>query len=204
MRLRSKSLFIIMVISLSIAVLGCARTLQLKYKPFPDTNNLLASVSPMKIKLMDFTDKREGNVEPGLIGGIQEKPGAIITHIQSDRTVSEIVRDALKAELVRNGHSVVDDNEDIVMKGEIKTFWLRTEVTKENWDVIGEIEVMVEVLHAGTGNSAFLGPYYAKTIERRYLVPANSVMTRILEKSLSKLMQQIRSDSKLATALEKK
>lgn len=204
MRFRSKLLLIIAVVSLSFAVLGCARTLKLQYNPLPDTKNLLASVSPMKIKLVDFTDKREEGIDSKLIGGIQEKVGSIITDIQSDRAVFEIIRDALKAELIRNGHTVVDDDEDIVLKGEIKTFWLKTEVTKEDWDVIGEIEVLVEVLNSAAGGSSFIGPYYAKTIEKRYLIPGNSVMTRILEKSLSKLMQQIRSDSDLATALGKK
>lgn len=204
MRLKSNTLSIILLISISVAFFGCETALKLKYRPLTDPANLLASVSPVRIKLLNFEDKREREAELILVGERQSRAYGKKYDVKSERPVSRVILEALKTELIQNGHNVVDNDETITIKGEIKTFWLETEVTPEQWDVIGEIQVLIEVVNSDTGSSTFLGPYSARNNEVRFLNPDNSILERVLSETLSKLIRQINSDAKFASALGKK
>jgi uncharacterized lipoprotein YajG len=205
MRFKSKIILLIMLIPISVFIFGCGPAiLKLEYKPLPDPDNLLASVAPVKIKLLNFEDKRDGDVDSEFIGRVRTRVNAPRKEVKSKGPVSEIIREAVKSELTRNGHSVVENNEDIVMKGEIKAFWIKTAVTSEEWDVSGKIEISIEVVNSVTAHSTFVGPYTATDREKRFIEPGDTVLKRILETSLSQLMQKMSSDTNLANALRKK
>jgi hypothetical protein len=202
----SNRLLTIILLFISFITLGCAAgTINIKHEPVSSPDNLLTSVSPMKVKLIDFTDKREGRPDATLVGGIQRKPYGAIYDVKTDRTVQKIIREALRSELTRNGHSVVEDKEDIVIRGEIRTFWLDSKPTPKFVDVIGNTEILVEIVNPDTGKSTFLGPYSGKNTQRRFMNPdADSVMQAILGTALSEMMQKMSSDVEFASALGKK
>ena len=110
MKFNLKISFVIMLSAIVIS--GCAPTLNLKYKPLQNTDNLLASVPSAKIKLSDFADKRENGEESTLIGekltGVRVGKQAV----SSGQPVFEVIHEAMKSELTRNGHDIVDENED--------------------------------------------------------------------------------------------
>ncbi len=206
MKLRSKLLLPGILLFVSVIALGCGGGgLSLKYSPLSNPDNVLTSVSPTKIKLLHFTDNRKGGVESTLVGGMQRNINGPVYDIKSQKGVAETIYEAIKSEMVRNGHKIVDSDEDIVMKGEIKTFWLRTEPNENNVDLIGEIAILVEVVNPDTGSSTFLGPYNSENREKRFLSPdSSSVMDRVLSTALSKLIKVMSSDAKLASALASK
>jgi uncharacterized lipoprotein YajG len=200
------------IISLLLAVIiisGCAAPLQIQYVPMENPDNHLASIPPLMIKLSYLVDKRESTEQATLVGEKLTGTNVGREDVTSEESVFEIIREAMKSELTRSGHTVTDINDDINMKGELKHFWLKTDINSENgvdvdsWDVIAEIKILLEIENIRSGKSAIFGPYYAKNSERRYLAPNNEVMERVFEGSLSKLIKSVSSDTELASALKK-
>jgi len=56
----------------------------------------------------------------------------------------------------KGGQSIVTDNEDFTMKGQILKFLVATDVTALYWDVIGEISIAVEVKRPTVGTPVLL------------------------------------------------
>jgi hypothetical protein len=86
-------------------MLGCAgtATLNLNYLPTAALDSPLASVSPVKIKLLNFEDKRSGKVETILIGGRHAAFGVPMGDVYSEKPVFEIIRNAVKTDLGNDG-----------------------------------------------------------------------------------------------------
>jgi uncharacterized lipoprotein YajG len=178
-------------------------TLNLKYQPSTDTKNLLAFVPPLRVKVLNFADKRTEQQEAILIGGRQAAFGMPMGDVYSDRPIFDIIREAMEAELTRSGHSIVADNEDIILGGEITTFLVGTDVTVLYWDVVGEVTITVKVKTSEDDTPVVLGPYGGKEIERTYVNPSVAIMERVLGASLTQVMNQMNSDKELITALKK-
>ena len=209
MKFDVKHIFIISLLLATVFISGCASPLKINYVPLENPDNHLASISPVMIKLSYLVDKREGAAQANLIG--EKLTGMQVgkEDVKSQDSVLEIIRQAMKSELTRNGHTVTDINEDINIKGELKYFWLKTDINSENgadiasWDVIAEIKILLETENTSTGKSAIFGPYYSRNSQKRYITPNNTVMERVFEGSLSKLMKSMSSDTELASALKK-
>lgn len=201
----SKSIYLILIVIIPMIFLltACAGNITVKpdYQPQTKADTPLASVPALKIKLLNFEDKREPRTEAILIGRRQAAFGVPMGDVFSDRPIFEIIRDAVKAELVRNGHSIVTDNEDILMKGEIRKFWVETDVTALYWDVIGEVSIVVEVKYPAVGTPILLGHYSGKNVERTYTNPGEEIVTRVFVKSLEGVMSSMRSDPALVKVL---
>lgn len=203
---KSISLISIVLISTMFLLTACAGNITVKpdYQPQAKADTLLASVPALKIKLLNFEDKRDQRIEAILIGRRQAAFGVPMGDIFSERPIFEIIRDAVKTELIRNGHSIVTDNEDISMKGEIRKFWVGTDVTALYWDVIGEVSIFVEVKYPTAGMAISLGPYSGKNVERTYINPGEEIVTRVLIKSLEGVMLSMSSDPELVKVLRTK
>ncbi len=209
MKSNLKISFIVALLFLAVTISGCSSPLSIKYIPLENPDNHLASIPPVKIKLLPILDKRTAAAEETLVGEI--KTGARVGRedVKSEKSVLDILHETIKSELSRNGHVMVDENEAVAVKVELKHFWLKTDVNSElghevdDWDVIAEIKIQMEVEDISSGKSAIFGPYYAKNSEKRYLMPDKKSMERIIEGSLSKLMKKMNSDTELASALKK-
>ncbi|MBC8412159.1 MAG: hypothetical protein ISR96_06635 [Nitrospira sp.] len=187
----------------SILILtGCGPSvLKIDYQPLPNSDNILASIQPQKIHLLPFTDSREGDIAKTLIGGKQLGEDGVVYDVNSEKPVAEIMHDAVKAELLRSGHSVVDSDGSFTMMGTVETFWLHTDVSEEDWDVIANVAIRLELKNNSSGKSSFFGPYSIKNNELRYIAPADPVMKRIIELAISKIIRQMSSDNNIASAL---
>ncbi len=197
----------IIIVMMAIVFSGCATVLKLDYNPAPNPDNLLSSAAPVKIKILDFEDKREDKATSELIGGVKRAYVAPIDDVLSDRPVTELIREAVRTELTRNGHSVVDSGEDFTVSGEVKTFWLHTDITAdepEEWDVICEIKLVLELGTPDSGHSKFVGPYAGKNIESRFMQPDATVFKRVVEAALSDMFKKMSSDANLVNILGKR
>lgn len=202
MNIKSTSSLAILLLCLFV-LFGCAgtATLNLNYHPGAAQDTLLASVSPMKIKLSGFEDKRKKKAESILIGGRHAAFGVPMGDVYSDRPVFEIIRDAVKSELTRNGHVIVDADEDVLIRGQIETFWVETDVTPLYWDIIGKVSISVNI-EGRKRSSLKLGPYSAQNVERTYLNPSKRLMEKVLGKSLNEVIQKMSSDKALIKSLK--
>lgn len=205
MNLKRSICVVLIVVCVFQFLVGCAGTaiVRVNYQPPESKESSLASIPPVKIKLLNFIDKREGKVEPILIGRRQAAFGTPMGDVQGDRPVFEIVRDAVKLEFTRSGHSIVNENEDIILRGEIRNFWVKTDTTPLYWDVIGEASIVVEAIKAGSGSAVLLGPYSAKNVEHTYVYPSVEIMERVLGASLNNIIKDMSSDTMLINALKK-
>jgi Uncharacterized lipoprotein len=179
---------------------GCVgnMTVATDYNPQTKGDTPLASVPPLKVKLLNFEYERS---QPLMIGHREAAGGVPMGNVYSERPVPEIIRDAVKAELIRNGHSIVTDNEDISIGGEIRKFRVGTDVTAMYWDVIGEVSFAIEVKGSTSEKSGPFGPYTGKKVERTYLNPGESIVKSVLAKSLEDAMSSMSHDPKLIKAL---
>jgi uncharacterized lipoprotein YajG len=183
---------------------GCQSALNIMYEPMADPENLLASVPPAAVKLLAFEDRRNETDKSELVGGIKRSVYSQIYDVKSDRPVSEVVRDAIRAELEKRGHRFTDANEDVAIGGEIRKFWLHTDVSSEDWDIIGEVIILLKVTDASDGTTKIFGPYKGKNLEKRYLEPDNRTMDRIIEAALADAIAKMGRDPDLASALRKR
>jgi hypothetical protein len=136
-----------------------------------------------------------------MIGRRTTALGMSLGDLFSALPIFDIIRDAVKTELIMSGHSIVTDNEDFSMKGQILKFWVTTDVTPLYWDVIGEISIVVEVKRPTVGTPVLLGPYRGDNVERTYINPSGEIVTRVLDKSLEGVMSSMNSDPELVKVL---
>ena len=202
--MKGKTVFLL--VSMAIFLTACVGNITVKpnYQPPTSADTPLASVPALRIKLMNFENKREQRTNAIWIGHREAAGGVSMGDVFSERPISEIIRDAIRTELMSNGHSIVSDNEDISMKGEIRKFWVGTEVTTLYWDVIGEISIVVEGQYPAAAPPISLGPYSGKNVERTYANPGEGIVTRVLVKSLEGVMHSMSSDPELVRVLRAK
>jgi hypothetical protein len=193
-----------MLVPMAVIVSGCKTVLNLKYEPLPNPGNRLASVTPMKIKLLDFEDKREKAAKPEIIGKKAKKSGGKKGDVFSHKPCTEIIKEAIRTELSRNGHQVVDDNEDIIIKGEVNRFWVTLDLNRDQWDVMSRMDIHLNIINSSTGESTLLGPYHGGDGETTFDYPIDAILERALDAALGKLIKQVSSDVYLERALKGK
>ena len=204
MNLRYISIIAILLIYTSIFINGCFgnETINLDFKT--TEKSPLISVRPFRIKILNFDDKRAGQIDPVLIGYREAAWGVQMGAVYSDLPVSEIIQSAVKTELTKSGHIIVDKNEDILIKGEVRTYWVSTPATLLYWDVIGEVGIVIMVKKTDDDSFIKLDSYNGRNVERTYLYPSVAIMKRVLGASLDKVMQKMSSDEKLIKVYKKK
>jgi len=199
MNLRRTSTIAILLICLTVLTTGCVgnETIRMGYEPTERKESPLTSLPRLKIKLLEFEDKRASQIDSVLIGNRQAAFGVPMGAVYSDLPVFEIIRSAVMTELTRSGHIIVDENEDIAIKGEIRVYWVSTETTVLYWDVIGEVGIIIEVKKGDNESFIKLGPYNGRNVERTYLNPSVAIMKRVLVASLETVMHKLSSDTEL-------
>lgn len=148
--------------------------------------------------MKDFEDKRE---EPILIGRRYAAFEVPMDDVRSGRAVRAIITDTVKSKLTRHGHSVVAEGEDVVFSGEIRKFWITTDTTPLYWDVIGEVDMVLNVKHPD-GTLVITQSYSAKKVERTYAWPSEATLIRVIVASLEDIMRTLSSDDQLVKALK--
>jgi len=196
----------LIVLGVSSFLLGCPGSTRVKvdYSPTTAKENLLVSIPPVKIKLLNIADRREGEVQPILVGHRTAAFGVSMGDVYSERPVFEIIQKAIQSEFISRGHTIVTEKEDFIIKGEIRNFWVKTDTTALYWDVIGEVSIVLEVIEPGAASGVVLGPYSARKVERTYVNPSETIMNRLLGASLNSVIQEMSSDPRLIAELKKK
>ncbi len=163
-----------------------------------------ATRSDVKIKVYNFQDARQGMLDPYLIGK-RKALGMALGDVSSERPVFEIVTEAVKSQLANQGYKIVQDNEDVFIKGKIDQFWAKTPLKMMGavWDVEGEVTLTMEVGRPGQRVLTTLGPYTGRKVERS-INPTPEMFRRVLTGALMDTMRQIGSDQNLLNAFSAK
>ncbi len=207
MKLTLKRVINFTALIIAIFTAGCSSPLNIRYVPIENSDNHLSSISPITIKVLPVVDNRQITNDKTLVG--EKKTGIIVGReaVKASKPALDILREALEKELTLSGHSIVNENQEVTLKTELKHFWLKTDVNSEDnsnidsWDVIAEIKIILEIKDNVSGKSSIFGPYNVRNSERRSIMPGNHVMERVFEMALGKLLKAVSSDTELASAL---
>lgn len=194
--MNKKNVFYMVLMAVFLTACASNITVTPKYEASQSKNTSLSSVPTVKFKVENFKDTREQNAESILVGHREAAFGVPMGDIFSERPIFEIVRNTVQTELINNGHTIVNNNENISIKGRINKFWVRTDVTALYWDLVGEVNIMIEVSSPTRRTPTLLGPYSGKNVERTYLNPSKELATKVLDKSLADAMHKMSSDPK--------
>jgi uncharacterized lipoprotein YajG len=195
----------ILLICSAVWLTGCPGNimLNLDYKPPKAAESPLSSAHSLRVKPLNFGDKRAGQIDAKLIGYRQAAFNVQMGAVCSDLPVTEIIRQAVESELTRSGHIIVMENEDLTIRGDILAYWVSTRPTLLYWDVIGEVSVIVEVKKTESDSLTKFGPFSGKNAERTYWNPSAAMMKCVLNASLDEVIQTMSSDEELASVFKR-
>jgi hypothetical protein len=181
---------------LGVVAVGCASslTLDIGYRPAEVKQTALGEIPAHRIQLGNFSNPG------GSTAVIGERKAAFDTPMGSvlvTRSPGAIVRDAITTELRRAGHTIAETNPEFIVRGQVETFWVNTDVTPVYWDVVGEVRFTIEVLDQSLAKVIFTGSYRGTQVERTYLWPSEEILRRVLEDALAAAILQMSSDGSL-------
>jgi uncharacterized lipoprotein YajG len=194
-------------------LLGCMGNKTIQITPVQPVvpESPLSTTSAAKIKVYNFLDVRQGNMDPYLIGhsalgnfsSIDTK--AAMHSVYNERPVFEIVTEAVKSEFTRNGYKIVQENEDFSVKGRINQFWVKTPFAMMGLliDAVGEVTLTMEVSRPGQKVANTLGPYNGRKVERTF-IPSPETFKQVLTGALMDTIREMSSDPNLINVLTKK
>jgi Uncharacterized lipoprotein len=128
--------------------------------------------------------------------GLKNKDGAPLL---TRRPVTDVVRDALAAELARNGHTLVPTGGDVAVATDVEEFWLDAVSSGGATLYVGRVAIALSVSDATTGARRFARRYVG--IRRQAGEDDSKTVRReVMDAALARAMHDIVTDPELVTA----
>jgi len=177
-----------------VSLVGCARSISLDvgYPEAGVNRAMLASARPRRVEIRPVADRR---AQTARIGVQPDGNKPIVTR----RPVADIVRDALAAEVRRNGHAVVTEAPDLVLAADVDEFWLDAVVGYSSAQYVGKVALTIAVVDARSGETVLTRRYVGirrQQAERE----AKQAGREIMDLALSRAMHDPATDTELADA----
>lgn len=194
---------LIAILPLSALVLlgGCAftkATLNVGYTDAMATRGPLSSVTPRRIDVGAFADKRP---ETERIGYKRNMYGTKTADIVTTKPVSDIVKDALATEFRKNGHDVTTANRDLVLSGDITTFWFEFQVNFWSVEFFGTSAVTLNVVDGKSGTTLLTRNYQGHYTEKSG-GGLDATWERVMNEALQRMVREISTDVQLIRVLK--
>jgi hypothetical protein len=184
---------------------GCAFTtanVDLAYRTEAGKKSPLGTLSPMKIALQ-VEDERPG-AERESVGNKRNGFGSVTASVKSNKDVLSVIYDALKDELVGNGHSIVDSRDtpsDALIRIGLKRYW--GDVSIHFWDVeiIGTFNADVVVKDRRASKPLLAKPMQSAFRESRQIATEGAYES-VLNGALTDFVRNFSRDPALVKALQ--
>jgi hypothetical protein len=180
---------------------GCAFStarVNMQYQPVAGSKSPLSELKPITIALQ-VEDKRDPAYSDRL-GDKRNGFGQVTASIQPNGSVTEGVRNALKAELENSGHKVVAPGAaaDSAITVQLKRYWCET--TLHFWDVevVGTLNADVNVQEPPLTRSV------TGVNRKSFQAVLDSDFEKVLNGALAEFVREFTLDSRLASALARK
>lgn len=197
-----KRLSTAIVISLSIfTISGCAFTqanLNVMYAEENVRKGPLSSIKPLNIEIGEFIDKRP---ETDKIGYKRNSLGQETANIVTTKPVTQIVREAISIEFLKNGHLLSGENRTIVLSGEITSFWFDSQVGFWTVEFMGTVSIDLNVIDSKTG-AIMLTRTYQGHYNEKSMGGLEGTWERVMNVALERMVQQMSTDNKLIQVLK--
>jgi hypothetical protein len=194
---------LMLLISIGFVILssGCALTqgnLKVGYDVAKAKVGPLSSLKPLNMEIKDFADKREVRDK---IGYKRNTFGQATASIVTTTPVQTIVRDAVATEFAKNGHKVVAADPDIVITGEIDSFWFDTQMNFATIEFMGTVGVTMTVTDPGTGETLYSGKSEGHYNEKS-LGGLERTWERVMNTALENMIRQMGTDKAVVDCLK--
>jgi hypothetical protein len=179
---------------------GCARTqadLNVTYDDSKVNKGPLSAIPPLRAEIGEFRDARP---ERNKIGDKRNRLGVKTADIVTTKPVPDIVRDALVAELSRNGHLISAEQTQVIMVGEVTAFWFDYQVNFWTIDFMGTVGLTLNVIDGRTG--AVLTRRYQGHYTEASFGGLDATWERVMNTALARVIQEIGTDPHLLQALK--
>ena len=179
---------------------GCAFTdakLDIQYDGTLAKAGPLSELRPMKIQVEPLKDHR-----PFLdrIGDKRNGYGMDCADIVTLTPVPDIMRDGLIAVFEKNGHTITDQNPELVISGSIEHFWFDSQMNFWTVEFMGTADLNLELKDPVT-QSVFFEKQYSGHANQKLFSGYHKEVQNVMEESLKILMDRISMDSQLVEAL---
>ena len=193
-----KEIFTAILLSFSLLIVsGCIGniTVDLSSHRPAQSNSKLAAISPQIINFEKIQDVRI----PGVAEGTREAAfGVPMGNVEFIPTASEIVNNVIKSELQNAGHKL-SSNSQYVLGGKIKVFNVRTKTTLLYWDIVGKLNVELNVANPKINDSIILD---SSCSDRTYLYPSGKLIKKVMNKCLDDFANQFRENEQIISTLK--
>jgi hypothetical protein len=180
-------------IAMAVSLVGCSNTvaIDVAYPEAGVNRATLASVRSRRVEIRPVTDRRTDTTRVGV------QPDENKTPVVTSRPVTDIVRDALVAELRRNGHVIVPDRPDVVLAADVDEFAFDTVVARSSAQYVGKVALALTV--TDRGKSVFTRRYVG--IKRQNADrDARHAARDVMDAALARAMHDLATDAELAHA----
>jgi len=173
---------------------GCGSAgLDVRYPAAGVNRAVLASAPPRRVDVGLVADRR---ADPTRIGVDAKSGDTVVTA----RPVTDIVREALVAELGRNGHTVLPDTGDVVLAAAVEEFRLDEIGSYGGARYVGRVVIALSVVDGRSGETLLTRRYVG--IKRRQVDKASdAARLETMDLALARTMHDLATDPALARAL---
>lgn len=180
---------------------GCAftqATLNVGYTEAMANRGPLSSIAPRRIDVGAFADKRP---ETNKIGYKRNGFGQKTADIVTAKPVPDIVKEALIAEFKKNGHDVTTAERDLVLAGDITTFWFELQVNFATIEFFGTSAITLNVVDGRTGTTLLTRNYQGHYTEKS-LGGLDATWERVMNEALQRMVREVATDLQLIRVLK--
>ena len=177
--------------------------LDLGYQPEPTANSPLSSLAPMTVQLR-VEDKRVFE-EKNRVGNKENKFSMIPAPILSNREPPAVLYDALKAELMNNGHKVIGSPEssaDVVLAVTLQRYWIDTGKHLGDLELIGTLNTHL-LLRDPRKKIVLLAQPHNSTQSRIRVRTTEGILQNLLNSVLAEYITTFSRDPNILEALQK-
>jgi Uncharacterized lipoprotein len=187
---------------LSLTLGGCAFTqanLNVGYDEAKAAKGPLSEIPSRQLTIGEFKDVRP---ERDKIGYKRNGYGMKTADILTQKPVPEIVREAVTAELSKNGHATASKAPELVLAGEITTFWFDTQINFWSVEFMGTVAMDLNVTDGKTG-APLLARKYQGHFNEKSLGGLDATWERVMNAALALMIEEMSTDTKLLEVLRK-
>lgn len=197
----SLPIIVVQLLVVLATVGGCAftqATLNVGYTEAMANRGPLSSIAPRRIDVGAFADKRP---ETNKIGYKRNGFGQKTADIVTAKPVPDIVKEALIAEFKKNGHDVTTAERDLVLAGDITTFWFELQVNFATIEFFGTSAITLNVVDGRTGTTLLTRNYQGHYTEKS-LGGLDATWERVMNEALQRMVREVATDLQLIRVLK--
>jgi hypothetical protein len=138
---------------------------------------------------------RDGRPDKRRIGERFAAFGVSMGDVFFYRPVADYVREMIEAEILAAGNQLSGRGEGRAVSVDIQRFWVDTETTPLYWDINGAVELAISVASVDGAAPERRDHFSCKANERTYTWPTEEIVSRVMDRCLVSLMQDVRRSS---------